>query len=101
MHTSLSTAQRLIIHMPRSGARRTYMIHICPTKSCMTSNDLIYVHSSQKKKTNLHTQIESCGNKLRVVQKFASTLVILVITETEPKLNGYYRNRTVSMYKTV
>jgi hypothetical protein len=36
-----------------------------------------------------------------VAQKFASTLVNLVITETEPKVSGYYRNQTVSMYKTV
>ena len=28
-------------------------------------------------------------------------MVNLVITETEPKLNGYYRNRTVFSYKTV
>ena len=39
--------------------------------------------------------------KLCVIQKFASTLVSLVITETEPNLFGYYRNRTVFAYKTI
>jgi hypothetical protein len=39
--------------------------------------------------------------KMDVIQKFASTLVNLVITETEPNLYGYYRNRTVFLYETV
>ena len=39
--------------------------------------------------------------KLCVIQKFASSLVSLVITETEPNLFGYYRNRIVFTYKTV
>ena len=36
-----------------------------------------------------------------VIQKFASTLVNLVITETESNLYGYYRNRTIFLYEIV
>jgi hypothetical protein len=35
------------------------------------------------------------------IQKFALTLVDLVITESEPNLHGYYRNQTVFLYETI
>ena len=72
------------------------------TKSYLSSNDPIYVHSTHKKKnlSYIH-ELNHVTKKLFVDQKFASTLVILVITENKPKSNGYYRNRTVYVYKTI